>query len=252
MVTLLLAQSFDTISYHYSSGLLLGILGWVTIYIVHNIDRLIEKIMVKSSRSVFFINVLISFSVTALMFAIVTWLLNVILRGIWTLNFAYFRDQLILINYLSILLLAYYTISYFSKSLELHNKKLKTENLEMSAALNKYISRIPSLSNKKTVLIPVQNIMFFKIEDGVVFSYTIEDKKYPLTITTLSELESKLNPSVFFRINRSEIVHVDKVSSYEPYFKDRLAIKFKNNKTTLYTSNNRSAPFRAWLTNTVK
>jgi len=186
------------------------------------------------------------------MFAVIAWLLNVILRGLWVLDFQYFKEQLIVINYLFILILSYYTISYFSKSSELRNKKLKAENLEMSIALNKYVTRIPSLSNKKTILIPVNSVLFFNIEDGVVFANTIENKKHPLVTTTLNELESKLNPAIFFRINRSEIIHIDKISSYEPYFKDRLAIKLSNSQTTLYTSNKRSSSFREWLTSASK
>lgn len=252
MVALILAQSLETIYYHFSTGLLIGILGCLTIFIVHNIDELIDKIMVKSSKFVFVINFLISLSTCVLMFAIIGWLLNVILRDLWTLNFGYFKEQLIVINYLFIIILSYYAISYFSKSSELRNKKLKAENLEMSIALNKYITRIPSLSNKKTVLIPVNNVLFFKIEHGVIFANTKAHKKQPLTTTTLNELESKLNPTAFFRINRSEIVHIDKINSYEPYFKDRLAIKLVDSHTTLYTSNKKSSSFREWLTSASK
>jgi len=252
MIALLLAETPETIYFHFSSGLVISIFGCLAIFIVHNIDQQIDKIMAKSSKFVFLINFLISFFTSVVIFAVITWLLNVILRDLWVLDFQYFKEQLIVINYLFILLLSYYTISYFSKSSELRNKKLKAENLEMSIALNKYVTRIPSLSNKKTVLIPVNSVLFFNIEDGVVFANTSENKMHPLTTTTLNDLESTLNPAVFFRINRSEIVHIDKISSYEPYFKDRLAIKLSNSQTTLYTSNKRSSSFREWLTSASK
>lgn len=252
MVAILLAHSPDTIYYHVSTGILIGVLGCLTIYIVYNIDRLISRIMVKTSKFVFIFNFLISFVISVLMFAIIGWSLNVILRDIWTLNFGYLKEQIAIVNYLSILILSYYTIAYFSKSTELQNKKLKAENLEMSKALNKYATRIPSLSNKKTVLISVDHVVYFKIEDGIVFAYTDDQKKHSITTPTLSELESKLNPAIFFRINRSEIIHVDKIISFEPYFKDRLAIKLSTNNTTVYTSNKRSSQFRNWLTYTTK
>ena len=252
IIAIIYAESVDTIYYHFSSGLLFGILGSLTIYVVYNIDRLVDKIMLKTSKFAFFLNVVIIFFTSLLMFAIIAWLLNVILRGVWTLNFGFLKEQLIIVNYLSVLIMSYYTISYFSKSAELRNKKLKAEALEMSIALNKYPSRIPSLSNKKTVLIAVHTIFYFKIEDGIIFAYTSENKKHPLTTPTLNEVESKLNPASFFRINRSEIIHIDKISSFEPYFKDRLAIKFNNSSTVLYTSNKRASQFREWLTSAAR
>ena len=119
----------------------------------------------------------------------------------------------------------------------------------MSLALNKYLKRIPSLINKETTLISIDDVVYFKIENGIVFAHLIDGKQKPLSITTLNELESKLNPAVFFRINRSEILHFDKIVSFEPYFKDRLAIKLLESKTILYTSNAKSTLFRKWLVN---
>lgn len=250
MIALMLAQSLDTIYYHFSSGILIGILGCLTLYLVSSIDRLIDRLIVKTSKYVFILSFFISFFASIFMFALIGWVLNVILRDIWIIDFAYVREQLVIINYLAILILSYYTISYFSKSTELHNKKLRAENNEMSKALHKYASRVSSISNKKTILIDVDNINYFQIEGGVVFAYTDDNKKHPITTTTLNELESKLNPAIFFRINRSEIIHIDKIKYFEPYFKDRLAIKFNNSTDTLYTSNKKAALFREWLSQT--
>lgn len=154
-----------------------------------------------------------------------------------------------MINYLLILVLAYQAIAYFTRTISRKNKALKTENLELNLALNKYLKRIPSVLNKKTSLISVDEIFYFKIEDGVLFAFLSEGKKKPLIIATLNALAPKLNPTTFFRINRSEIVNIDKIAFFEPYFKDRLAIRLSDNKTILYTSNNKSASFKKWLVN---
>lgn len=248
MIAVLLAPTINAVYFHFSTGISLSITGCIALYIVHQVNTLINKIMVRVSKAIFFINILLSFLITSLLFAFITWLLNVFLRSNWTLDFLYLKDQIVIINFLILVILAYYTIAYYTKSVAIKNKKLKADNLELSLALNKYLTRIPSLSNKKTVLIPVSDILYFQIEEGIIFAYTNPNKKLALTITTLNELEASLNPIGFFRINRSEIVNIDKVSSFEPYFKDRLAIKLSNNETTLYTSNTKSAPFREWLT----
>ena len=48
-------------------------------------------------------------------------------------------------------------------------------------------------------------------------------KKHALNYT-LSDVEGKIDPSKFFRINRSEIINLDFLEKVEPYFKNKLAI----------------------------
>lgn len=251
MMSVLLAPAANAIYFHISSGLSFSITGCIALYIVHQVDMIINKVIVSTSSPIFFINILVSFFTTSLLFAFITWLLNVLLRSNWTLDFLYLKDQIIIINFLLLIILSYHTIAYFTRTTARKNKKLSADNLEMSLVLNKYLTRIPSLANKKTVLTPIAQISYFQIDEGVLFAFTIDHQKHPLTITTLNELESKLNPAAFFRINRSEIVNIDKIASYEPYFKDRLAIKLTNKDTTLYTSNTKSAAFREWLVSPV-
>jgi hypothetical protein len=248
MIAVLLAPAIKDIYFHFSTGISLSITGCIALYIVHQVNMLINKMIVGASKAIFLLNILVSFLITSILFAFITWLLNVLLRSTWELDFLYLKDQIIIINFLILIILAYYTIAYYTQTTAIKNKKLKADNLELTLALNKYLTRIPSLSNKKTILIPVSDVLYFQIEEGIVFAYTNPNKKHALSITTLNELDSNLNPAVFFRLNRSEIVNIDKITSFEPYFKDRLAIKLSNNETTLYTSNTKSAPFREWLT----
>ncbi len=64
---------------------------------------------------------------------------------------------------------------------------------------------------------------------------------------TLGEIESKIDPSKFFRINRSEIINIDYIENIEPYFKNKLAIKMKTLSDPLYTSRAKTPLFRNWL-----
>lgn len=247
MIAVLFTEDYESINYHIDSGIWASIMGSIAIFIVYKLDNLINSVVVKSLKSVFLINFFISFIITTLLFFITSWILNIILRGSFSVNFSFLKEQIIIIYYLLILILAYHTISFFTRTMALKNKKLIADNKEMSLALNKYLKRIPSVLNKKTSLIPIDDILYFKIDDGIIFAYLSDDNKKALTIATLNVLESKLNPNVFFRINRSEIVNINKISSFEPYFKDRLAVKLIGNKTILYTSNAKSASFRNWL-----
>jgi hypothetical protein len=247
MIAILFAQNYETIDYYFDSGFSVSVIGCLIIFMTYKIDTLIYKMINKPSKSMFAMSVFVSFLTSVLLFFAISWILNGIVRKEWSLDFTFLKQQIIFINFLLLLILSYHTIAYFTRTIAIKNKKLKADNLEMSLALNKYVSRIPSLLNKKTELIPISQILFFKIEEGIIFAHTINDQKKPLTIATLNQLESKLNPVTFFRINRSEIVNIEKIESFEPYFKDRLALKIVGNKATLYTSNTKSPSFREWL-----
>ena len=95
-------------------------------------------------------------------------------------------------------------------------------------------------------LLPVDEIMAFQANGD--FSFAIDGKgerhvvNYPI-----GEIEQKINPHHFFRINRSEIVAINYIEKLEPYFKNRLAIKLKVLKDPLYTSSSKTKDFRVWL-----
>ncbi|MFY0629457.1 MAG: LytTR family transcriptional regulator DNA-binding domain-containing protein [Flavobacteriaceae bacterium] len=249
MIAVLSAHDSSSINYHLDGAIFISLFGYFCIFIVYKIDKIINQLNIKYSNSIFFINFSLSFLISSSIIIFISWIFNGFVRDEWALQFVFVKQQMILLNFLLIIILSYLTISYFTRSVSIRNKKLKADNLEMSLALHKYLTRIPSLSNKKTTLIPVNKVSYFKIDEGVLFAYTSKDEKHPLTITTLNVLESKLNPTNFFRINRSEIININKVESYEPYLKDRLAIKLSHRSITLYTSNAKSASFREWVVN---
>lgn len=252
MIALLFAEDYNSITYNFNSGISSSIIGILVLYIVNKIDEAINKVIVKSSKSIILINFFISFFSTALLFFVISWILNIIIKNDLTVSFSFIKEQIIIINYLLILILTYHTVAYFTRAVSKKNEELEAENLEMNIALSNYLNRIPSTINKKTSLIQVDEIHYIRIEDGILFAYLSSSKKRPLAFTTLNALLEQINPNVFFRINRSEIINIDSVDSFENYSKDRLAIKLSDHKTVLYTSNTKSASFRKWLTNPTK
>lgn len=64
---------------------------------------------------------------------------------------------------------------------------------------------------------------------------------------TLTEIEEKVNPLKFFRINRSQMINIDFVEKIEAHFKNKLAIKMAFSKEVLLTSANKTREFRKWL-----
>ncbi|MEM6966524.1 MAG: LytTR family DNA-binding domain-containing protein [Bacteroidota bacterium] len=95
-------------------------------------------------------------------------------------------------------------------------------------------------------LLDTKDIGAFEANGDFCMAIDREGKKHALN-STLSEVEEKIDPTRFFRINRSQIINVDFLEKVEPYFKNRLAIKMKFTKEIVYTSSNKTPSFRKWL-----
>lgn len=64
---------------------------------------------------------------------------------------------------------------------------------------------------------------------------------------SIGVIVEELNPKHFFKINRSQIVGMEHIERIEPYSKNRLAIKMKDQKERFITSTSTTKEFRIWL-----
>jgi DNA-binding LytR/AlgR family response regulator len=100
---------------------------------------------------------------------------------------------------------------------------------------------------QKHLSVAIQEIAYFLGEDKVVFLVTHKKDKYVIDYT-LDELEHLLDPAVFYRANRSFIVHADAVKSVgnESYGKLRLHLLPIPAKDVV-VSRDKASAFKAWL-----
>lgn len=78
------------------------------------------------------------------------------------------------------------------------------------------IDRVPAEKQGKTVLVAESDIFYAFTEQDYVYLKTFAEKL--LTRFTLKELESRLNPGVFFRTHRCYLVNLQKVKEIIPFF----------------------------------
>ena len=97
-------------------------------------------------------------------------------------------------------------------------------------------------------LLAVDDIVCLQTDEGVVFAYDAQQRKYPMN-GTLTDLESQLDPARFFRLNRSDVIHIRYVERIEPYFGDRLAVHLHGQSHPLIASTTRTPDLRKWLEN---
>ncbi len=93
--------------------------------------------------------------------------------------------------------------------------------------------------------VPVQDVAFFSIEDGLMFLIRTDGKKYPLK-KTMRELEEAIDPFRFFKVNRSTLLAFDAIERVEAFFGQR-AVVFLRPSGKVIVSKSRLAGFMEWL-----
>jgi two-component system, LytTR family, response regulator LytT len=105
------------------------------------------------------------------------------------------------------------------------------------------------LVNGGNSLIPVMTdqIAYFFADDKVVFMVTKENKRF-LINHTIEDLEEKLNPQEFYRVNRQFIVSISSIIKIHNYFNYKLKLDVTpNSNIEIIVSKARVGNFKDWM-----
>jgi two-component system response regulator LytT len=95
--------------------------------------------------------------------------------------------------------------------------------------------------------IHINEIAYFFSEGRFIFFKTLDDQKY-ITEYRIEKLEAMLNPTRFFRINRSYIVSLNSVKQIHSWFGNRLKLFLgPEAETEILVSRERVRKFKTWL-----
>ncbi|MBN2821052.1 MAG: response regulator transcription factor [Bacteroidales bacterium] len=72
--------------------------------------------------------------------------------------------------------------------------------------------------------IAVNKIAFFVVENEILYIQTFDNQRYPV-FKSITEIESNVDPSVFFRINRQVLLNKNAIKEVQPYFNRKVIIK---------------------------
>jgi DNA-binding LytR/AlgR family response regulator len=137
------------------------------------------------------------------------------------------------------------------KHLHYSDNKKESGNLQqLLQALQKtqqYKQRFVLRIGEHMKIIEVPDIAYFYTENKANFIITKEGKRY-LSDNNLDQLESMLDPKLFFRINRQFIIGYSSIAEMFSYSKSRVLLKLNPpSKLDTIVSTERSAAFKAWL-----
>lgn len=112
-----------------------------------------------------------------------------------------------------------------------------------------YKSRFLVKLGQRIKAIPVEKIAYFYSRDKLTYLVGFDGQKLPVD-QTLEELDTLLNPTHYFRVNRKFLVHFDAVSDIHPYFKGRVKLELEPTiDEDIVVSSEKTPVFKKWLDN---
>jgi two-component system LytT family response regulator len=95
----------------------------------------------------------------------------------------------------------------------------------IASASPKPLQHVLALQREGYLLVPLSDVCFFQVEDGVTHAKTATASYR--TNYAIGDLEKRL-PGTFFRAHRSTIANLDKVATVSPLFKGALMLRMKD------------------------
>ncbi len=110
------------------------------------------------------------------------------------------------------------------------NDQIKTLLSMISPSTHKKAKLLMKDKNRN-LLVDSEEVIFANVSDGVVLVST-HDLTGETNFRTLEELQSNLDPEVFWRVHRSFLVNINKIKEVVPWFNRTLQLKMGDKKET--------------------
>jgi len=88
------------------------------------------------------------------------------------------------------------------------------------------VTQVPVHSGRRILVLPVNDILWFGVEQRLVYAHTAE--RGFMTNYTLRELEERLEPETFFRAHKSSLVNLEHLKEIQPWFGGRYKLVMRD------------------------
>jgi two-component system, LytTR family, response regulator LytT len=86
-------------------------------------------------------------------------------------------------------------------------------------------------ANNRNLIVDAQDLIYATIDDGTITMVTAQFEGQS-NYRTIEELQSNLDPNLFWRVHRSFLVNVNKIREVIPWFKSSFQLKMDDKKQT--------------------
>ncbi len=109
-----------------------------------------------------------------------------------------------------------------------------------------YQRRFTSKKKEGIKLLETTAIVCFEANGDFCLASDFKGSKHVIN-HSLGEIENKVDPNSFFRINRSQLINIDFIDKIDNHFKNKLSISMRHLTGSFLTSSAKTADFRKWL-----
>jgi two-component system response regulator LytT len=131
-------------------------------------------------------------------------------------------------------------VDYLVKPVEIDRLKLAIGRLTSPETGTERVERIPVEKAGRKILVNVSEIFYVMAKDD--YSYLYTDAERYLSTISLSQLESRLERSGFFRVHRRYLVNLDRVKEVVPMYGGTLLLTLRDSGSTQVPVSRRRVP----------
>lgn len=128
------------------------------------------------------------------------------------------------------------------RSFSSHILKLLPQEFVKKTYKQRFVTKVKG----GVALLEISGIAYLQVKNGVTFAFNAENNSFIIN-ENLNTLEKIIDPEVFFRINRSEMVNINFIERIYSSSKESLTIQLKFMKVSFQTSSTRTPEFRKWI-----
>jgi len=130
----------------------------------------------------------------------------------------------------------------FERALERAKEQIALRHPAPAAASSHFLKRLVVQKNGREIFLPVERLDWAKADRNYVLLHA-GTETYTLR-GTLESLTEQLDPEQFVRINRSELVNLDRVREMQPWFHGERRVVLKDGRELVWTRRFRAASSR--------
>ena len=141
--------------------------------------------------------------------------------------------------------LGYLNYNVFLDFNDWQTQRFKDKLKAMSGNEESFLKQIKVFDNEGETVLDVQKVIWMEVTQK---SYCVHTAVRAFkTKFTIAELEERLNPNIFFRINRSTIINLKHFKNYSFWEYDKYIVRLDDNKTEFVMQRSRLKDFKEVL-----
>ncbi len=113
----------------------------------------------------------------------------------------------------------------------LEEKQTQERPLETGEPATAYRNKLLVRTNNRNLMVDVHDLVYATIDDGMITVATAQFEGQS-NYRTIEELQSNLDPDLFWRVHRSFLVNINKIREVIPWFKSSFQLKMNDRKQT--------------------